>query len=206
MVLSYSLKFTAGDIAVMNVQTINLLEVETKAQIYWCDMSHLAAELLLARLALDELRISHPESTPSNVKAVYMSPWKSHLLNTKLHPICNSVIHTVKQICKDFWNTDMEGLNLDFLIADCWGVTYEQSDKTIIHSHFPSDFSAVIYLDADDDSAPIIFEEKLLVKPKPNTLIIFPGYLRHEVPENNGKRTVLAMNLNKIPSFNHPSV
>jgi hypothetical protein len=185
----------------MHLQTINLLEVEMKAPIYWCDISHLTAELMLARLAIEELHVSHPESTPSNVKAVYMSPWKSHLLTPKLQPVCSAVIAIVKQICKDFWNTDMEGLNLDFMIADCWGVIYEHSDKTIVHSHFPSDFSAVIYLDADNDSAPIIFEEKLLVKPKPNTLIVFPGYLRHEVPENKGKRMVLAMNLNKIPSF-----
>ena len=65
---------------------VNMLEVDTKAPIFWLDLTPYSPMLQAAREAIDELRISHPESTPSNVKAIYMSPWKSHLLNEKLHP------------------------------------------------------------------------------------------------------------------------
>ena len=179
---------------------VNMLEVGTKAPIFWVDMTAYAPMLKAAREAIDELRVSHPESTPSNVKAVYMSPWKSHLLNDKLHPLCLHAMATAKQASKDFWNTDIDALNLDFMIADCWGVIYEESDQTILHSHYPSDFSAVIYLEADENCAPIVFEQKLVVKPQPNVMIMFPGYLRHEVPQNHGKRSIIALNMNKIPS------
>lgn len=179
----------------------NLLEVETKAPIFWWDMSHLAPVLEMARSAIHELRVTHPVSPDSNVKAVYMSPWKSHLLNDKLNPLCHEVIRLAKSVSLSYWNTDLAALNQDFMIADCWGVIYDQTDKTIAHSHYPSDFAAVMYLDADEQCAPIIFDRKLLVQPKPNTLIMFPGYLLHEVPENQGRRTIVAMNLNKIPAF-----
>jgi len=183
------------------METLNVLEVETKAPIFWWDMSHLDPVLQLARQALDELRVSHPDSPTSNVKACYMSPWKSHLLNNKLLPLCQEVIRLAKHVSIQRWNTDIEALNLDFMIADCWGVIYESSDKTIAHSHFPSDFAAVMYLEADEESAPIIFEHQLVVKPKSKTLVMFPGNMVHEVPENQGHRVVVAMNLNKIPAF-----
>jgi hypothetical protein len=38
------------------METLNVLEVETKAPIFWWDMSHLDPVLQLARQALDELK------------------------------------------------------------------------------------------------------------------------------------------------------
>jgi len=180
---------------------MNVLEVETKSPIFWWDMSYVDPVLLLAREAIDDLRISHPDSPESNVKANYMSPWKSHLLNEKMLPLCQEVIKLAKEVSKSHWNTDLEALNIDFMIADCWGVIYENTDKTIAHTHYPSDFAAVMYLEADENCAPIVFERKLVVQPKPKTLVMFPGTMLHEVPENHGHRVVVAMNLNKIPSF-----
>ena len=58
--------------------------------IFWADLSDKPEQLLMARQAIDELRVSHPDSVQSNVKSVYMSPWKSHQLNAKLVPICQS--------------------------------------------------------------------------------------------------------------------
>ena len=187
------------------MQTMNLLEVETKAPIFWWDMSHLEPVLQSARESIDDLRLTHPDSPVSNVKSVYMSPWKSHLLSDKLLPLCHEVMRLAKEVSKSYWHTDLEALNQDFMIADCWGVIYEQSDKTIAHSHYPSDFAAVMYLEADDNCAPIIFDQKLVVQPRPKTLVMFPGYLLHEVPENHGHRVIVAMNLNKIPSFPNKS-
>jgi hypothetical protein len=67
--------------------------------------------------------------------------------------------------------------------------------------HYPSDLSAVVYLEADEKSAPIVFGDGLAIQPKPGLLVIFPGILLHEVPENNSKRVVVAMNLQKLPKF-----
>ena len=63
--------------------------VPTEATVFGCSLLAYEAELVLAKQAVQELWQSHPDSTPSNVMAVYMSPWKSHLLTfvgeTKWH-------------------------------------------------------------------------------------------------------------------------
>jgi hypothetical protein len=71
--------------------------VQAIVPIFWCNLASVRPYLLLARQAIDELRVSHPDSTPSNVRSVYMSPWKSHQHNEKLAPICNHVIQVAKQ-------------------------------------------------------------------------------------------------------------
>jgi hypothetical protein len=58
-----------------------------------------------------------------------------------------------------------------------------------------------VYLEVDESSAPIIFGGKLAIKPKPNMLVIFPGILMHEVPATEGRRIVIAMNMNKRALF-----
>ena len=78
---------------------------------------------------------------------------------------------------------------------------YETSDRTIPHMHYPSDLSAVVYLEAAEDCAPILFGDGFAIKPKPGLLVVFPGILLHEVPENHAKRVVVAMNLQKLPKF-----
>jgi hypothetical protein len=98
-------------------------------------------------------------------------------------------------------NTDLARLNWGLRVTDCWGAIYEESDYTIPHSHFPSDFSAVVYLEAEENCAPIIFANKLVVQPKPRMLVMFPGMLLHSVPKTQGRRVVLVMNMHKFPSF-----
>jgi hypothetical protein len=98
-------------------------------------------------------------------------------------------------------NTDLARLNWGLRVTDCWGAIYEESDYTIPHSHFPSDFSAVVYLEAEKNCAPIIFANKLVVQPKPRMLLMFPGMLLHSVPKTQGQRVVLVMNMHKFPSF-----
>ncbi len=170
--------------------------------VFWFSLHDYVDELLLARQAIDEIRLSHPDSTPSNVKAVYMSPWKSHLVNPKFGPLCELVTRIGKQVSEEHLKAKLDALNLDLKVTDCWGVIYETSDHTVPHHHYPSDLSAVIYLDADENCAPIIFGDGVAVNPKPNLLVIFPGILMHEVPQNTAKRTVIAMNLQKFPHFN----
>lgn len=180
---------------------LNQMQINTQLPIFWMHLGHMDGELQMARSAIDELRISHPESTPSNVKAVYMSPWKSHTLNEKLMPLCNATVEIVTEASRRYMNTDMSKLNFALRVTDCWGVIYEKSDTTTLHNHFPADFSAVVYLEAGENCAPIIFSESIVVKPKPKTIIIFPGILQHRVPENEDNRVIVAMNLNKFPEF-----
>lgn len=180
---------------------INQLAIPTELPVFWCSLFEHADQLLAARIAIDEVRLTHPESTPSNVKAVYMSPWKSHTLNEKFTPLAQTVNRIAREVAKEYLKADLTQLNFELMLTDCWGVIYEGADYTMPHTHFPADFSAVVYLEVGDDSAPIIFGNSISVKPVPGLLVLFPGILLHSVPANKDKRVVLAMNFNKIPAF-----
>jgi hypothetical protein len=182
--------------------TVQTMSIDSTLPIFWTSLSSELPKLNAAKEAIQELRVSHPENTPSNVRSVYMSPWKSHQLNAKLLPICDLAVECATQAITQYMNTDLAKLNWALRVIDCWGAIYEEADHTVPHTHFPSDISAVLYLEADEGCAPIVFANKVAVQPKPNMLIMFPGILLHSVPNNSaGKRTVLAMNMHKFPSF-----
>jgi hypothetical protein len=110
-------------------------------------------------------------------------------------------LNIAREACKTNLSANLAALNMDLVVTDCWGVIYDRADYTQKHNHFPSEFSCVVYLDVDESSAPIIFGGKLAIKPKPNMLVLFPGILMHEVPATEGRRIVVAMNLNKRALF-----
>jgi hypothetical protein len=178
---------------------INRFKVPTELSVFETSLSGHVEALKLAREALEELRVSHPASTPSNVRAVYMSPWKSHLLTPKLQPLLDITAGLIRKISIDFFRMDLDGLNYDLLTADAWCAVYEQADSAILHSHYPADFSCVAYLDMEPGAAPIIFANALEVRPVPGSLLVFPGLLPHHVPATPGRRVVAAMNFIKVP-------
>ena len=174
---------------------IQKFSAPTSLPVFGFQLNPRTPELMLARLAIEELRKSHPTPVVSNVKSKYMSPWASHLINPKLRPICDLVENTCSRAAKAHWNVDPAVVR--FKVWNCWGAIYESSDHTISHSHFPADLSSVLYLEAEKNCAPIVFDNHLQVNPVPGALIIFPSILFHHVPHTEGKRTIVAMNLHK---------
>ena len=201
--LAFSYFSTMSDDEKVHLRSV---EVQAEIPVFICDLTLIQPQLDLARQAIDELRTTHPQSPESNVKATYMSPWHSHLLNAKLLPLTESVLTLAREASKRYLSANLAALNMDLVVTDCWGIIYEgnQVDYTQRHNHFPAEFSCVVYLEADDESAPIIFSGRLHIKPKPGMLVFFPGILIHEVPATAGKRVVLAMNLNKRAVFERP--
>ncbi len=180
--------------------TVTQAFVTAQLPLFIADLNAMPEPLRLAREALDELRISHPESTPSNVVATYMSPWKSHLLNPKFTPLCNAVVQLARVSAAGIGG-DLAKLNVELAVSDCWGAIYETSDLTRRHNHFPAEFAAAVYLEAAEDCAPIVFSGNTPVQPRPGMLLLFPGILDHEVPATSGRRVVVAMNLYKKATF-----
>jgi hypothetical protein len=178
---------------------INKINVPTVTPVFCCDIGRFESELKLAKEAVLELMQTHPQTTPSNVKSVYSSPYKSHLINPKLLPLTQLVLLLAKQVSKAHLTCDLDAINIDLIVADCWCSVYEQSDQTIPHNHFPSDFSAVVYLDVEAQCAPIVFANSIVVQPINHSLVLFPGLLEHHVPPTNGKRVIVAMNIFKLP-------
>lgn len=87
----------------------------------------------------------------------------------------------------------------DWAIVDVWGGIYRPKDHTVPHRHLPSFISFVLYLQADDHSSPLVFDEcELRVAPKNWTLVVFPSWLMHSVPpqsEDGCERIMLSGNL-----------
>ena len=186
--------------------SIDQFNVKADLSVFGLHLHDFPIELQLARDAITELQISHPESTPSNVNAVYMSPWKSHTMNGKFTPLIQIMADLIKKTSLEHLKTDIEALNFNLAVADCWGAIYEEESYAIPHWHFPSDFSTVIYLEIGTDAAPIVFANSLVVQPVSGSAIIFPGNLSHHVPSTKGRRVIVAINFIKVPKFEVPII
>ncbi len=181
--------------------TVKLMPVATQLPVFVCDLGRFAVQLQLARQAIDEVRATHPDSTPSNVQAVYMSPWQSHGLSAKFSPLCDCVRLLAQTCARQIVGASLADFNMELVVNDCWGAIYEQADFAKPHNHFPADFGVVVYLEAEPHCAPIVFGGAMPVQPTPGMMVLFPGILTHEVPATQGRRVVVAMNLYKKATF-----
>lgn len=103
-------------------------EVPTKPPVFYCDLGPVTDQLTLAREAIKELRVGHPESTPSKVHSVYMSPWKSPQLKAKFGPLTQTVRELAMRASKQFLVTDIAQLNLDLA---CFGQSFVEDCRTL---------------------------------------------------------------------------
>lgn len=172
---------------------IKFRTVKKDLPIFSTNIGQHSRALSLAAQAIFEEQKKNPVSMESNVKAEYVSGWGSHLNNPNFQPLIDIVLSFCEEISKTYFKCELK-----FKIFNCWGMLYEPGDYAVKHSHYPSTFAAVIYLDVDDDSAPIIFEEDLTVIPSSGSMIVFPAMLHHEVPKTNSKRMVISMNIDHV--------
>ena len=185
---------------------ISQFSVPTETSVFGCSLMDHPQALELAKRAVDELREKHPDSTPSNVKAVYMSSWKSHLLTDKFGPLIQVVSDKIKEASRLYLSTDLAVLNYDLAVADCWCAVYDKSNYMVPHTHIPTTFSAVVYLEMDMGSSPIVFNNSVAVNPTSGTLVFFPGHLLHHVPATEGKRIIVVINYLALPIFLAPAM
>jgi len=132
-------------------------------------------------------------SDKSNVKA-WHSSWGTHNENPKFMPFVELVTGAVEFISQQYFNTK----SLTYNAINMWAMMYEESEYTKKHSHFPSEFSCVYYVDVEEGSSPIIFEDSHTIEPKNGMLVIWQGLLQHSVPPTKGKRMAISMNFNAV--------
>lgn len=180
---------------------IKHFEVKSPVSVHWIDLSSNPALLSEVKTGVELIRLKAPDTTPSNLRVSYMSPWKSHHLVKNFEGLVHETELLCKRVSKEFLKADLDYLKFDLRVTDCWVAVYEQGDEAIEHHHFPSDFSAVLYLDVGEGSAPIVFGGSIEVRPQNGTLLIFPGILLHLVPPSADRRVVVAMNLQKFPKI-----
>lgn len=173
--------------------TIEVKTVTKELPIFITSINQHGEALRLATEAIFEEKIKNPTSMKSNVKAHYVSDHSSHIHNSKFEPLIDVVISFCEEISKTHFNC-----NLKFRCLSCWGMIYEENDYTQKHSHFPSTFAAVVYLDSNKDSSSITIEDQLNITPTPGSLLVLPGLLDHEVFKTNGKRIAVGMNIEYV--------
>ena len=150
-----------------------------------------------------EHRQNNPEDIESNVKA-WHSTWQTHVENPKFMEMCRTVESACDFISEGYFNCN----DTNYKVSNMWAMMYEDTDWARRHSHFPSDFSGVYYVDVEPDCAPVIFEnvvndgvhdnnQPLELQPKNGLLALWPGILHHEVPKTKSKRMCISFNLHK---------
>ena len=132
-----------------------------------------------------EFRKKYPESDTSNVKA-----WHTHFDTHYKEPKFKILIDKIMDVIEEFIKIKCNLTPLNF-----WVMEYEKGDHALKHNHWPATLSGVYYIDVEENSSPIIFENNFSIKPKNGMLLLFPSIVNHEVPPSEGKRIVASINL-----------
>ena len=135
-----------------------------------------------------EFRKKYPESDNSNVKA-----WHTHFDTHKKEPKFNILLDKILKNSQEFLE-----VNFNLHLLNFWVMEYEKGNHAVKHNHWPASLSGVYYIDVEENSSPIIFENNFTIEPKNGMLLLFPSMVYHEVPPSKGKRIVASFNL--IPS------
>ena len=143
--------------------------------------------------AIYDLQKQNPTSIDSYVYADYVSPWNSHKLHDGFKSISELLISFCKEISKTYYKVDCE-----FYIYNMWGILYNSGSMAQRHNHYPSLWSCSVYLDIDKFGSPLVFENYNTLNLKKGDIVVFPGFLNHEVNPTLGKRIVISANIDRV--------
>ena len=94
--------------------------------------------------------------------------------------------------------------------SDCWGVLYKKKDFAVAHAHWPNIWSWGYYVKVPQGSSPLVFPEgkegSYYVFPQVGDLVIFPAWIKHEVPPStvDEDRMLVGGNIERIPHKDLP--
>ena len=87
---------------------------------------------------------------------------------------------------------------IQYKISGSWGLIYTKGQPTASHTHWPDTWSWTYCVKACKDCSPLVFTHTdYSIAPQESQMIIFPGWLHHEVPEQtcDHERIMIAGNL-----------
>ena len=174
----------------MALNTIDTVTVKKELPIFTVKLPELDVSHVI-----EEYRNLYPEDYNKELpNAPVRSSWRSNMWAMD-YPKLKSFVSIVTKCCqtvgRDYFHMRED---TKFECNNLWMMCYNKGDYAKPHNHFPNDLSCVYYAKVDKDSAPIIFEGDVEIKPVNNLLIIFPSLLLHEVPLTNGQRTAISLN------------
>ena len=166
----------------------------------------------LRQLAL-EIRSRDPLGRTMSNRGGWQGDDQFHM-NKTAAPLIHFIEVTMRAI-KDFLNVNPK---LEFYVASCWVNINGRGARNAVHIHGNSDFSGVYYVDAQAMSGDIEFKDpnsylrqahsleyhvsnsknclEMRYPPVPGRLLIFPGYLPHEVFDNQNDEERISISFN----------
>jgi len=139
-------------------------------------------------------RVGDTQNQQTNVKGT-MSNWQVFRQSTILEEICHKINEAIYDL--NYLNFGHKNEIWGLWMESAWTTIYKKDDYTIAHDHKPYHLSFVYYLQSNG-STPICFNDNNFeIHPVSNTLIVFPGNVKHSVPihNDNEDRICLAGNI-----------
>jgi uncharacterized protein (TIGR02466 family) len=148
---------------------------------------------------------------------------KDSYASTNRNVLNNKYLKKVKKKIEDefynFKNNYLKYNSTDFKITTSWLTKSEKGGSSHLHKHKNSIYSGVLYLQVDDISGDICFENQYtnsfyiiptedniynsneyLIKPTNNMIIFFPSDIHHRILENKSDNTRYSIAFNLMPS------
>jgi len=131
-----------------------------------------------------------------------MTRWDMHTVYESFVLVSEKAME-IADACPLATKTDTEGtpLKVPLYLNDTWGLVYTTGQSAKVHNHWPSLWSYTYCVFACGDCSPLVFpnaQEPLSVTPKTSQIIVFPSWLKHEVPIHKCEhdRIMISGNLN----------
>jgi hypothetical protein len=170
------------------------------------------AELENLILELQENEIAHSNFGCKRYKLdIRHIPWLASKITYGLNQIVINSSIQYQELLDQAGYKDTENS-----ISDCWVNVNSPGARNELHCHEKAQFTAVYFLKAHEDSGELVLKhpanvtnqchpaapgvQDIIITPKEGGLVIFPGWVPHEVWQNNsGKiRITVAFNLNIV--------
>ncbi len=160
--------------------------------IWTLDLDGMFDNLLLKKYILEH-KERYPEPNTPTIQT-WNTTLHLHHINSNFDFFVEKINEKVNKVVNDhFYYT--------YYIDNLWAMIYEKGSYTKMHDHRGAHYAFVYYVEADENTSPLIFEKNIVIKPKTSRLVLFSGFLKHEVPElvEDSARIAIAGNLLKIP-------
>ena len=145
----------------------------------------------------------------SDLHSVIVQNSKNHNMGALMtdwqfdHEYFKEIENCFYKIIQGFPSVNYENRNganprFDNLIAHCnhderlcltlsaiWGQIYGKGAYQVSHTHLPSHWSFVLFVNCPEGCSPLIFgDNDLEITPNSGGAVVFPGWVRHYVPKN----------------------
>ena len=131
-----------------------------------------------------------------------MTRWDMHIVYQSFVLVSEKAME-IAEACPLSTKTDTDGnpLKVPLYLNDTWGLVYTTGQSAKVHNHWPSLWSYTYCVSACEECSPLVFpnaQEPLSVAPKTSQMIVFPSWIKHEVPIHKCEhdRIMLSGNLN----------